>query len=305
VRRSLLVLLCAGVLSAGSASSGLPPIQANAGNQSVNCESDGIEGKRIEVVYLYPAGTRNKERDRIPVLYRALNKLDRVWNSAADPFDQHPRWLCRPNGPRPIITTVQGPPIGSDGVYTFAEVVRALKRAGYASTSRVYLIFADHVHSAFAPGGQATTDDDDRPSSSNLNNIGPAYAMVDAGDTRWNWSRMWAGALHELGHALGAVQCTAPHSTCRPGELGHHHCWDEHDVMCYDDGGSYYKGRDQVADSPDDRTVSVRCGEGSTAADQWDCGKDDYFNIAPVSGSYLATHWNLAMSGFVTRPRPE
>jgi hypothetical protein len=305
MRNTLLALFSSFALVAGSASAALPPMQASPGTDTVNCESDGMEGKRIAALYLYPADARNKYDKRFPIIRRALNKLDRVWDSAADPVDQHPRWLCRPNGSRPIVTAVQGPPIGSDGVYTFAEVVRALKRAGYSSSRRVYLIFADQMYGAFKVGGQATTDDDDRRTSSNLNNIGPAYAMMDAGQQRWDWSRMWRGVMHELGHTLGAVQCSSPHSSCPAGELGHHHCWDEYDVMCYQDGGSYYTGSDRVAGSSDDRQVTVRCEESSPTADQWDCGKDDYFNVAPAAGTYLATHWNLTLSGFVTRPRPE
>lgn len=75
--------------------------------------------------------------------------------------------------------------------------------------------------------------------------------------------------------------------------------------MCYADGGSYYSGHDGVQGNSDDRQPAVRCDEGSSLAEQWDCGKNDYYNIAPAAGSYLATHWNLAISSFVTRPRPE
>ena len=305
MHKTLVALFFVYALVAGSASAGLPPTGASAGGEIVNCESDGIDGNRVHAIYLYPADTSDKYSKRLGIIRRALNKLDRVWDKAADPVDQHPRWLCRPNGSRPIVDPFRGPAIGSDGVYTFSEVVRAMKRAGYGSTRRIYLIFADSINWAFAPGGQATTDDDDRRTSSNLNNIGPAYAMIDGSQQKWEFSRLAQGALHELGHTLGAVQCSAPHSSCPAGEVGHHHCWDEYDVMCYADGGSYYAGRDRVHGNADDRAPAIRCGETSSAAEQWDCGKDDYFNIAPTAGSYLATHWNLALSSFVTRPRPE
>jgi hypothetical protein len=40
---------------------------------------------------------------------------------------------------------------------------------------------------------------------------------------------------------------------------------------------------------------------GPVEDQQFDCNEDDYSNPAPAAGSYLATHWNLASSGWVAR----
>ena len=75
--------------------------------------------------------------------------------------------------------------------------------------------------------------------------------------------------VHEMSHALGAVQDSAPHTD------GAGHCTDGSDVMC--DAG----------------------GAGCADAKRMDCGGDDYFGVAPASGSYLATHRNLYDSTFM------
>ena len=31
----------------------------------------------------------------------------------------------------------------------------------------------------------------------------------------------------------------------------------------------------------------------------YDCGGDDYFNVAPAAGTYLADHWNLYDNRFL------
>ena len=41
-----------------------------------------------------------------------------------------------------------------------------------------------------------------------------------------------------------------------------------------------------------------------TVPQQIDCNKDDYFNVSPRRGSYLATHWNTADNDALSSARP-
>ena len=90
--------------------------------------------------------------------------------------------------------------------------------------------------------------------------------------------------LHELSHTLGAVQNSAPHSS------GAGHCFDEWDVMCYDDDGPYFQQGGQ-------RTFG--CAGTEFTDEKFDCGQDDYWNPSPAPGSYLATNWNEYDSVFL------
>lgn len=107
------------------------------------------------------------------------------------------------------------------------------------------------------------------------------------------WSATWTSSYgfiwvdaHELIHALGAVNGGAPHAT------GKGHCWDGFDVMCYSDGGTSWR-------------KAVRC-KSAVSHYRLDCGKDDYFAVAPKPGSWLARHprWNIANSRFLAKTSP-
>lgn len=266
-------------------------------DKKVTCATDGHEGKRILAVYLSPSDQSDDYADHLEDIDQTLSDIDDIWDAAADPYDQHPRWQCDPQSEHPDVIDMHGPAVG-DG-YSFAEVTSFMRGDGLSDPNRVYLIFADHI-GAFPYPGQATVDADSRPGRDNLNDTGPAYALVDTAQTGWGYTSMWQTAMHELAHALGAVQCSAPHSSCPARETGKNHCWDETDVMCYDDDGSYFRGPDGVRGTADDGALVTVCPDDSSEAAQFDCNKDDYFNPAPPEGSYLATHWNLAYSDFVT-----
>jgi hypothetical protein len=91
------------------------------------------------------------------------------------------------------------------------------------------------------------------------------------------------GMLHELTHNLGSVGPNAPHAT----EYGH--CYDGNDVMCYDDDFD-----------PGTYPLTAGCPTIPGVMNQvYDCGNDDYFNVAPAAGTYLATYWNTYDSPYL------
>jgi hypothetical protein len=98
--------------------------------------------------------------------------------------------------------------------------------------------------------------------------------------------------LHEMLHTVGAVNASAPHVT-RSGSTPLGHCWQEDDVMCQAEG---------------DIAPRFDCpGVGGDDSLVVDCGQDDYFNVDPPGGSFLAgsPNANTANSGFmVGPPRP-
>ncbi|MDX6653268.1 MAG: hypothetical protein QOJ38_2049 [Solirubrobacterales bacterium] len=148
---------------------------------------------------------------------------------------------------------------------SFSGVVADARAAGYNAASADYTIFLDVSDSSYC--GVGSYVDDQRLSSSNANNSGGHYAIAYKG--------CWYDEtpMHENGHNEGAVQHDAPFSS------GDAHCYDELDVMCYDDAGPLI---------PLSGLLS-RCSDRN----HFDCGHDSYFDTAPQAGDFLASHWNI------------
>lgn len=157
---------------------------------------------------------------------------------------------------------------------SFSTIKRDLMAKGYNDPKVKYWVYYDDCVSDNCGGGQGNVNSDDRLTVSNLNNgndDSPTYAI--------SYSSLSPSIfLHELGHNLGAVQRSAPHSTDPSGTHPNGwHCWDGRDVMCYNDGaprGSWYS--------------TSYC-----STEVFDCRKDDYFHRSPANTNYLATHWNI------------
>jgi hypothetical protein len=118
--------------------------------------------------------------------------------------------------------------------------------------------------------GQLPRDDSHGPD--NKSNAGGTLAVI--------LLPAWHVVLHEMGHNLGAVQDSAPHSD----HAGH--CFDGQDLICY------VSTAGAGAPFP---PIPVFCPDTTP----FDCGHDDYFSPGPPEGSYLATHWNVYDSSFL------
>jgi hypothetical protein len=177
---------------------------------------------------------------------------------------------------------------------SYAQDLDALKAAVGAQVPATYgqrnvLVLADRMSNApaYAWYGIGESWITESASSSSPHNAGglfsalwvPDLLAAPGADPDGWWPE---GLLHELTHNLGAVGANAPHST------PYGHCFDGFDVMCYDDGGLPASG------------LTSTCATIPGVMNQvYDCGRDDYFNVAPPTGSYLATHWNTYKSSYL------
>jgi hypothetical protein len=206
---------------------------------------------------------------------------------------QHYRFYCAKDT-AVTVTAVRLKPIGDDGRFGFQAVIDSLRRqrrlglgpTNYKGGRFDLVVFVDNIACCYPYAGQATLQLDDDPDPSiNLNNstsAGPKYAMVRLGFPVLAEAEFFQ---HEVGHNLGAVQDSAPHSS------GAGHCFDESDVMCYDDGGPYFTGGG---------TLTNTCAEMASGLPVWDCGADDYYDHEPAADTYLDDHWNLVDSGWLS-----
>jgi len=237
-----------------------------AGPSGVICDGDGTTGKRVQVLYVRAASTTSRYAQYLQSFRTWAAGVDAIFNASAKETggSRHIRFVTTLD----CQVDVQEVEVPDGGLDTFTNMITALKTLGYNRTDRKYMVFGD----ANVYCGIGTFAGDDQPSSANRSNSGPSYGRSDSG--------CWAAgvAAHELGHNLGAVNTSAPHSS----KAGH--CLDEYDVMCYNDSGGL-------------TTTSV-CADKAHDL-RLDCNHDDYYNTDPRAGSYLSNHWNVADSQFL------
>jgi ricin-type beta-trefoil lectin protein len=237
------------------------------GSHDVACESDGHDGKRVQVLYLHQFGTVSRYTDFLGSIRTWSTGVDQIFDASAGETggSRHIRFVTTPQC-QVDVDEVQLPVGGLD---SFTNTIAALQRLGYNRTDRKYLMFTD----ANVYCGIASYVNDHRSGLGNRNNGGPSYGRIDSGC----WSSTMAA--HELAHELGSVLDGSPNATGAGG------CTDGYDLLCVPDRSG--------------KTVRTVCPRSH--ANRLDCGHDDYFSTNPRPGSYLAKNWNVATSEFLLR----
>ena len=263
-----------------------PPITAPP--VPLTCSESGSSGKRVQLQYVYLEGTPNHFDSFKARLIAVAAAMDDSINAGglASGGSRHIRFVH--NGQPPCTPDIQAIalPAGSNTDPNDAKVFDALRKAGDTSPDRKYMVWAD-FSTASKACGRGEKLPDDQPGPANIHN-GTGIAMVFSGfkDTDngcWDSTeggQKAAAEIHEFMHFLGGVQTSAPHVSPDGG-----HCLDGISTLC--------RGPSTDAAKP--------LFKSPCPTEQLDCGFDDYFSSNPPAGSYLATHWNIANSAYLTK----
>ena len=259
------------------------------------CPGGGVEGRRIRVFYGFPSDTTSRAAAYERWIRRSVVLADQNIDRASPGIPgQHLRMYCA-NRRKVTVSAIRLLPI-DDSSFTFDDVISSLveRRANglgavdFDAPRFTYVVFVDNIGCCYGPAGQGTIYlDDGADPAGNFNNLllaGPRFAMVEIGGPPSAGAYIF---LHEVGHTMGAVQHSAPHSS------GAGHCYTGSDVMCYPDGGPWFTGGG---------TMESVCATMPDGQRPFDCEGGDYYELDPAPGSYLDEHWNTADSGWLTKP---
>jgi hypothetical protein len=286
--------------AAGDGADGLPTTWCGNETGGDNGAVTPANKAQFKVVYAYAADRPNRFAQwkdalqaNVAIVQRFLSAQD--GGTKALRFDMGT--AC---GPQYVdIQSVQLPGARAAFADNFSAISGAVQRAlGAAGGPRNAIVLADGLSGSSQEYGLGETVmgvTGERQGSANVHNRGGLTSILFSRDgagapgaAKWGW---WPeGFLHEMTHNLGAVQWGAPHSTQPLGGQSpqYGHCWQGADVMCYvEDGGASHPMQQDCAGLP------------GAIPQNYDCGRDDYFNPAPAAGSYLATHWNTYDSAFL------
>jgi PKD repeat protein len=241
------------------------------------------------VLYGFDPGNNNFDATMKSDIQKEIAQMNFVLNrdsnaSSGGAVDASFKVLC--DGTGSTTSDIQVDTFANPNANTFNGVSSAARTAGFNKQNVDYTIFYDGGPSDGNYCGVGGFFSDQTPSASNANNLGNTHGIT--------WNFCWDGItpMHENGHNQGAVQRNGRHSTGTGA-----HCYDDFDVMCYNDGGDL---------DPGPPLATSDCGPaapGAAFTDVYDCGFNTYFDTLPGAGSYLATNWNIgsAANRFIER----
>ena len=259
----------AALTTAGSASPSGPAPASTSGT----CVNPATHN-HVELYYAHFAGQADNYAAHVGDIQTMFNQVDSSYVDYDSRYyggpDLHLYVECDGSG-NPIVHDVGlSTPIGASD---FSTIVSDMQVQGYNNSHAHYWVWTDgNPTSGYS--GQSSVIGDDSPGASNAINSSDSYSV------NYGYAAGNSGAsvfAHENGHAMGAVQLSAPDTT------GAWHCTDGRDVMCYNDGGPA-SGAYTTGD----------CGDAPNGTALLDCTRDNYFNPCPAPGSYLANHWDVA-----------
>lgn len=267
------------------------------------CFGTGSSGARIQLIYVYPAGGTNRfdaVRPGLGAIARRMNSV--FYHSGVESGNAHQIRFVTNHGDPGCGIRIAQEGIRGDELNDFSFIRARLAERGYKGVptqvdltgdgksdytdyvDRKYLIWIDKDT---ANCGLGEIRSDVSRAQTNSNNHSVSYAMVWKGC--WNYAEP-----HEVMHMLGGVQ--GPQYTIKDGRrvlttagapysTEGHHCYDERDIMCYDDGPGV--------------TLRNFC---TRDIDVWrfDCRHDTYYRGNDPASGWLSNHWNTANSRFLT-----
>lgn len=266
------------------------------------CYGDGQSGSRVQLIYGYVAGQKNRSATVVPVIRKAFApRMQAMVKAASGGRDLGIRFAFASGCQGLSVPTVAFPASvisSADATTQFDKMITRLQALGYDRSDRKYEVIWDRWNQGGICGLGELIASQDTPQPANLHggfpnlpgglsSLAPKYAAVwktaygPRGVDCWELGQSKAEVqVHELFHTLGAVQVSAPHSD------GGGHCTDTPSVMC------------PARATPTEPRCAV------VPVEVLDCGMDDFWNPAPATGSYLATHENIADSSFFG-PQPQ
>jgi len=265
----------------GAAAAAAPPPAVAAAQSGIPCYGTGSDGYRVQLLYVRQAGTADKSGTYFPNFATwAANANATYKDSAATGGVRNIRFVTD----AACNLVIQKVEVSAGGISSLSNMISELRSKGLTRSDRKYLAWVDG--NVYCGIGEIYIDDraftTPGLTNSNYSNGNPqvqgTFARVDNGC----WGQTNSVEAHELTHMLGGVQRSAPHATTG------FHCRDESDRMCYSDAAGVTMM--QVCPVANERLL--------------DCNGDDYFSTNPASGSWLATHWNVASSAFLATSNP-